>query len=88
MKLTPKEIITTLIAWTIVQAVILSVSLILWNLVMPSLNVAPINFLQITLIYVLYKVFTFDWIAQYNKEIDAKQSQNGEAQKNKINHAS
>lgn len=82
MKLTPKEIISVLIGWTIVQAVILTGSLILFNLVMPSLNVPKINFLQIVILYILYKLFSFDWIKQYNDQnLNSKSDKNNELRK-------
>lgn len=67
MKLKLKDIISTLIGWSIIQGVILSGSMILWNWVMPSVNVPKINFLQIIILYILYKLFCYDWVEQYNK---------------------
>lgn len=79
MKLTPKEIITTLIGWTFVQGVLLLGSLLLWNWVMPSINIPKINFLQITILYCLYKLFCFDWIKQYNDQnLNSKSDKNNE----------
>jgi len=72
MKLKLKDIISTLIGWSIIQGVILSGSMILWNIVMPSVNVPKINFLQITILYVLYKLFCYDWVEQYSKNANSQ----------------
>lgn len=68
----PKNIIYTLLGWAIVQGVILAGSMLLWNFVMPSLNIPKINFLQITILYVLYKLFCYDWVEQYSKNANSQ----------------
>lgn len=58
--------IKLILVWLFIQLILLSVSLQLWNWVMPSIGVPKINLLQMSAIYCLYKLFCYDWVNQYN----------------------
>jgi hypothetical protein len=70
MKPDLKNIIAGVIGLLFVQVVILSAAQILWNWVMPSINIPKVNFLQITMIYVLIKLLMFDWPKAYSENKD------------------
>lgn len=71
MQLTLKGIFTALLGWLIVQATILTVLMVLWNLVVSSFGMHEVNFLQMTGFYSLYKLCCFDWIKEYNKRMSS-----------------
>jgi hypothetical protein len=71
-----KQSIVTIIVWSAVQLLILLMALFLWNLVLPSIGLPRINFLQITLLYALIKILNFDWIKQFYESSKLKQKNN------------
>jgi hypothetical protein len=54
------------IGWTSIQLIILTAANILWNLVMPVINIPKVNFLQIISLYALFNLFKFNWVKSYN----------------------
>ena len=71
-----KQSVITIIVWGVVQLLILLMSMILWNWVLPSIGVPRINFLQIALLYALIKILNFDWIKQFYQSSKLKQKNN------------
>lgn len=67
-----KDNLRAILGWFIIQTAILTISMFCWNIVMPSLGINKINFLQIMLMYVFYKIFTFDWVKYYNDDFNLK----------------
>jgi len=63
-----KNIISGIIGWLAVQLFILYMIMTLWNLVMPSINIPEVNFLQITTLYIIFKLLVFDWIKVFSEK--------------------
>jgi hypothetical protein len=71
-----KQSVITIIVWGVVQLLILLMSMLLWNWVLPSIGVQRINFLQIALLYALVKLLNFNWVKEIYESSKLKQKNN------------